>query len=46
MLYIRDSKRCDKAKPLSEIPVIIRGDPEIGEEEIDILQRFGEIRIG
>lgn len=45
-VYQRLKNDVTRAKPLREIPVIIKGDPGIGEEEIDILQRFGEIRIG
>ncbi|WBF06780.1 UvrD-helicase domain-containing protein [Methanothermobacter thermautotrophicus] len=45
-VYQRLKNDVTRAKPLSEIPVILRGDPEIGEEEMDILQRFGEVRYG
>ncbi|MDI6817828.1 MAG: UvrD-helicase domain-containing protein [Methanothermobacter thermautotrophicus] len=45
-VYQRLKNDVTRAKPLSEIPVTIRGDPQISEEEIDILRRFGEIRIG
>ncbi|MBC7111379.1 MULTISPECIES: HEAT repeat domain-containing protein [Methanothermobacter] len=35
-----------RAKPISEIPVIIKGVPELSEEEIEILQNFGGIKNG
>jgi hypothetical protein len=35
-----------RAKPISEISVIIKGVPELSEEEIEILQNFGGIKNG
>jgi len=43
-VYQRLKNDVTRAKPLSEIPVIIKGTPRITREEIEILQNFGEIR--